>query len=95
MACGKPVITTDYSAHTEFCTSDNAHLIDWDELEDAYDGKWFHGQGQWMEFEDGQMEQLVNYMRVCYETRPSNIAGLRTAEEYSWERTADLILEYL
>ena len=27
MACGKHVITTDYSAHTEFCTEENAMLI--------------------------------------------------------------------
>ena len=27
MSAGKHVITTDYSAHTEFCTKDNAGLV--------------------------------------------------------------------
>ena len=44
MSCGKPVITTNYSAHTEFCTQDNARLIEIDSMEDAYDGKWFNGE---------------------------------------------------
>ncbi len=44
MACGKPVITTNYSAHTEFCTNYNSRLIEIDELEPAFDGVWFHNQ---------------------------------------------------
>ena len=43
MSCGKHIITTNYSAHTEFCNKENALLVDIDELETAYDGKWFLG----------------------------------------------------
>ena len=49
MSCGKQVIITDYSAHTEFCNEENSLLVNIDNKEDAYDGIWFHGQGRWAE----------------------------------------------
>ena len=45
MSCGKNVIATNYSSHTEFCNSENCMLVETTELEDAHDGKWFRGQG--------------------------------------------------
>jgi glycosyltransferase involved in cell wall biosynthesis len=52
MACGVPSIVTNYAGHTEFCTDDNSFLLPIDEMEDAFDGKWFKpgmnaNQGQW------------------------------------------------
>lgn len=89
MAVGKPVITTNYSAHTEFCTSDNSYLVDIDEMEDAYDGKWFHNQGQWANIGEKQIDQCVEYMRYCYKNRPENPAGIKTSEQFSWKNTVD------
>jgi len=88
MACGKPVITTNNSAHTEFCDGVNAFLIDTPEMEDAYDGIFFDGHGQWAEFDIDQEDQLIEYMRNCYKNRPTNISGVTTAEHLSWARTA-------
>ncbi len=92
MAMNKPVIVTNYSGHTEFCTKDNSFLVDIDELEPANDGKWFHGTGKWAKLSQPQFTQTVEYMRWAYEnTVYSNKAGLATAQKYSWNRTASII----
>ena len=43
MSCGKQVIATNYSAHTEFCNEENCMLVETTEMVDAEDGKWFRG----------------------------------------------------
>jgi len=98
MACGKPCITTNYSAHTEFCNKDNAMLIDINEKEIAYDGKFFHGLGSWAKIGDEQVEQLVCYFKDFYEKWLDNedlvnYNGIRTAEQFSWSKTAGIISE--
>ena len=47
MALNKPVILTNYSAHTQYSTKDNSYLVDVDSTEAANDGIWFKGQGNW------------------------------------------------
>jgi glycosyltransferase involved in cell wall biosynthesis len=95
MACGTPVICTDYSAHTEFANEENAYLIDVEGTEKAHDGIWFHGQGEWAELDYEQEQQLIDYMRYCYDERPTNEAGIRTAKEYSWEKTSEKLEKIL
>jgi glycosyltransferase involved in cell wall biosynthesis len=95
LACGKPVITTNYSAHTEYCDEDNTYLVDIDTLEDAYDGKWFHGQGEWAHLGTNQIDQTIEYMRYCYKERPSNEAGIRTANQFTWEHSAKKLMEVI
>ena len=93
MACGKHIIITDYSGHTEFCNGINSLLIKIDSLEDAYDGKWFHGDGQWASFEENQMKELINNMRFIHEEKQAgrldvfNKAGIQTAQQFTWENT--------
>jgi len=87
MACGKPVITTNYSGHTEYCTNDNAYLIDIDSnnLELANDGKWFKGQGSWACIDDIEEESLISHLRYCYDnTLRENLHGVSTAEHFTW-----------
>lgn len=96
MSCGKPVITTNYSAHTEYCNNKNSFLIDIDAVEPAYDnmgGMWFHGQGNWAELDFEQEEQMIEHMRYCYNNRPANNAGIDTAKEFSWSKSAEKLLE--
>lgn len=93
MACGKQVIATNYSAHTEFADKDNCLLIDIDNNEEAYDGKWFfgneYGHGDWAGLSGCQIEQLIEHMRnVHKEKQKVNQAGLETAKKYSWKNTA-------
>jgi glycosyltransferase involved in cell wall biosynthesis len=68
MACGKPVITTNVSAHTEYCTKENAYLIETPNQEEAFDGTFFFGGGNWAEIDVDEEDQLIEYMRYCYET---------------------------
>jgi hypothetical protein len=100
MALGKPVIATNYSAHTEFCNNSNSYLINITDKEDAYDGKWFNGQGQWASLNEPQIDQLAGYLRFIYNAwKDSNRAvlmndeGIKTAQKFSWEHTADLVIE--
>lgn len=92
MALNKPIIATDYSAHTEYCNIDNCLLVEIDELEPAVDGKWFNGFGNWAKLGEKQLEQTIEYMRFVYKNNiRTNIAGLETAAKYSWENTASII----
>ena len=97
MSCGKHVIATDYSAHTEFCNEDNCHLIQVNELEEAYDGIWFKGQGRWAKIGKDQMEQTVEYFRFVHRQKQesgdiNNTMGIETAKKFSWNNTADSII---
>jgi glycosyltransferase involved in cell wall biosynthesis len=95
MSCGKPVITTNFSAHTEYCTHENSMLVDIDDTEPAFDGKWFFGQGNWAKFGPDQFDQTVDYMKDAYLNRPNNPKGIETAQKYSWENTAKCVINAL
>jgi len=97
MSCGKHVIATDYSAHTEFCNEENCRLIKLDKLEDAFDGKWFFRQGQWGSLGDKQRASIVKNFREVHELKQNgslgvNDSGIETARKYSWENTASRII---
>jgi glycosyltransferase involved in cell wall biosynthesis len=92
MAMNKPVIVTNYSAHTEYCNKDNSYLVDIDETEPANDGKWFKGFGNWAKITDKQIEQIIHYMKYVYHNGIySNPSGVATANHYSWNHTANII----
>ena len=92
----KPVITTFYSGHTEFCTEENSYLVSVDELEKAYDGRYFMGDGNWAKIGKSQEDQIIQYMRYCYENKiKENTGAVETAKKYNWTNTADCILRNL
>lgn len=92
MALNKPVIATNYSAHTEYCDNNNCYLVNIEELEIANDGKWFFGQGKWAKLAENQMEQTVDHMRSVYNNSVmENPSGLETAKKYSWNNTCSII----
>ena len=92
MALNKPVIATNYSAHTEYCDTNNSYLVDVKDLEIANDGKWFFGQGKWAKLADNEMEQTVLHMRNVYNNNiKDNPSGLETAKKYSWNNTSNII----
>ena len=98
MSCGKHVIATNYSGHTEFCTTENAHLINIDNLETAYDGVWFHGdRGFWAEISENQKDQTIEHMRSIYHKKNEgslspNTSGINTAVKFSWKNSANELL---
>lgn len=96
MSMNKPLIITNYSAHTEYCNKDNSYLIDIDNIIPAIDNIWFNGDGNWAEFGDNQFEQTVEHMKYVYSHRVcTNEAGLKTAQEYSWTKTAHDLYHHL
>lgn len=96
MAMNKPVIASNYSAHTEYCTSDNSFLVDMTDVEPAIDHKWFFGQSNWGKIEDKQIEQTIDYMKYCYNNNiNTNHNGLQTAQKLTWANTANAIVGIL
>ena len=92
MAMNKPIITTFYSAHTEYCDEENSNLVYVQEKELAYDDKWFNGQGNWAKLGDSELEQVVYHMRNVYTNSiRSNPQGVVTAQKYNWAHTAKII----
>lgn len=96
LSCNKPVIITGYSGHTEFCDQFNSYLVKIDELEQAFDGIWFHGTGNWAKIGDNQIDQFVEYMRFCYKTRMNiNPNGRSRAEALDWKNVSKQISEII
>jgi glycosyltransferase involved in cell wall biosynthesis len=101
MACGKHVIATNYSAHTEFCNADNANLIEIEAKEVAYDGIWFHGQtGKWAAMKENQLDQLISHMRSIHKLKQDNLlklnySAIQTSHQFSWKNTAEMVIKYV
>ena len=47
LSCGRYVVATNCTAHTQFLSAENAFLIKADKKVPAIDGKWFDGRGNW------------------------------------------------
>lgn len=101
MSCGKEVIATYHSAHTEFCTTENSYgIVAIDEVEPAYDGVWFHGQGNWAKLEDRHIDQMSTCMKLVHSRKQGgdelfNHHGVETAKQYSWENSTKKLVEAL
>jgi glycosyltransferase involved in cell wall biosynthesis len=96
MAMNKPIIATNYSAHTEYLTDKNSFMVGVDETEPANDGKWFHGFGNWAKLGQKQLDQTIDIMRYVYNNNiKSNPEGILTANHYNWENTVDSILKHI
>ena len=107
ISCNKPVITTNYSGHTEFCTEENSLCIndDEDELEladDAVEGvmgrKWFdpNNGGEWLKITPSMEERAIEHMRYCFKERlNTNEAGIATGKKYTWLNSARSLVKIL
>lgn len=96
MACGKHIITTNNTAHTEFCSKCNASMVEVTEIEPAYDGKWFFEQGNWGKLGQSQINQIAEYMLEFHELKQAgklstNLSGLDTADLFSWRNTVKIM----
>ena len=100
LSMGKHLIVTNYSGQTEFCNTNNSNLVDIDELEEAYDGIWFHGQGEWAKIGERQIEQAVEYMRKIHKLKQSgqlniNQKGIEMRHIFTWENSVSRLVSYL
>ncbi len=93
LSCGREVIATDYSAHTQFLNSGNARLIEIDGVERAH----ADSPGAWAAWQPRQHEALVHALRAVHETRrngplPMHEPGVETAKQFSWTSAARQLL---
>lgn len=98
LACGKPLITTDYSAQTEFARPHNSFLLQISEYEPMYDGKFFTSHvppgATWAKITDKNIDQLVDIMRFAYEDRFTG-ENINLVPDYTWENTICKLLPIL
>ena len=94
MSCGKHVIATNYSAHTEFCTQENSSLVSIRDVEPAFDNKWFFGQGNWANLDETAINELQTQMEKFIQNHDGglNLKGIETARQFNWDNTANGIL---
>lgn len=100
LAVGTHAIATNYSAHTEYINKDNCRLININRTETANDGIWFKGQGEWAEFGDEQMDELIHHLREVHRLKQTgqlgrNLAGIETSKQFSWQNSADAFVKGL
>lgn len=101
MSCGKQVIATNYSAHTEFCNASNSMLVDISSTELAKDGKWFTKDvGSWAKIDNNAKEQIVVHMREVFKEKSNNKLeineqGIATANLFSWINSAEKLLQHV
>lgn len=95
MAMNRPVITTNYSAHTEYCDSSNSFLVEATDLELADDGKFFNGAGKWASL-DSSLDNFIAYMKHVYSNKiNTNMAGVETSLKFNWNKTTNKIIDTL
>lgn len=100
LALGKHLLALNEHVYKDYCNEDNSILIPSSGMSDVYDGMFFHpnqdfNQGQ---FYDWTPESFYNgcdqvIQRVL--KNRTNEAGLKLQEEFTWEKTANLILKEL
>lgn len=94
LACGRHLIITNATAHTEFCNKENSNLIEMNSgYESAQDKVFFNGQFEWRKFGQNETDQAVEHMRNIHTLRKDgklslNKAGIQTGEKYSWKNSA-------
>ncbi len=89
MACGKPVIVTNYAGHTEYCNDQNSILLPQTKLVSAHDNKWFFGQGDWAEI---NINDLIESLRLSFKSGYTiNMQGIETSKEFSWKNSSQIL----
>lgn len=102
MSCGKHVIATNVTGHTEFINTSNCHILNTDKkMEWAFDDFFFDGKiGKWAALGEQQIDELAAHMKNVYEDDQNkclklNSYGIETAQRFSWENTVNKAMEAL
>lgn len=96
MSCGVPVITNAEHAHADYITPENATIIKSHRMVPAFDNMFFRNDGrtntgQWFDFQVNDLAQAM--ISVFQKGRKVNEAGIETAKRFTWQTTADKIVE--
>lgn len=102
MSCGKTVICSKYSGATEYLPEGcNYYIVPCgQDFEKAEDGKWFHGQGNWMKISDESVCLFANSMILAHQEKQKNRASINEANvevsrNFTWKNTAEKFVEGL
>ncbi len=97
MACGLPVIATDWSAHCDFMTADNAYPLPVEALVPAHARCPYYAGFRWAEPSYTQLRRLMRH--VFDNPEEARAKGQRASREvrqnWSWERAALKIIARL
>jgi glycosyltransferase involved in cell wall biosynthesis len=98
LACGRHLIITDCTAHSEYANKDNSYLINMTSgYEKAKDYVFFDGKSEWRSFGDDEFDQLVEYLRLVHKKNIEgslkiNKSGIETSKQFTWKKSS-LILD--
>jgi glycosyltransferase involved in cell wall biosynthesis len=96
LAMEVPTITSNYSAMTQYCNSENCFLIESTELVEARDERWFFGQGRWMDIGAPQQEQWISHLREIYKgVREGKKLKSGLGGEFCWRETANQMIKVI
>jgi glycosyltransferase involved in cell wall biosynthesis len=100
MASALPVIVTDYSAHRDFATPENAFLIRVERIIDVDDPIWFHPRLEYGQWAQPDLNHLKYLMRFVFQNRDeARQMGLNArkavTEKWTWAHSARTAHHYL
>ena len=96
LAIGKQAVVLNAHVHRDYCNESNSFLVEPSGMRPASDGIWFKpgesfNQGSWYEWED---EAALKAIGAALEVaKERNVEGEKLREEFSYERTANIIAE--
>jgi len=94
MACGKPVITTNFGGQTDFCTDETGWIIG-GELTEVQHELEYEGV-KWL---TPDIESLKGCMRFAYENRKITErfgkSAKETAKDMTWDHTAKKVKDLI
>jgi glycosyltransferase involved in cell wall biosynthesis len=94
MACGVPVITTNFGGQTDFVNNENGWLINSIPKENTWDILY-----EGIHWQEPLIDDIRKAMREAYNNpglvKEKGLKAIETSSEYSWDKSAKLISELL
>jgi glycosyltransferase involved in cell wall biosynthesis len=97
---GLPSIATNYSAHTEYLTTENdypeALLLNKLTEEVANDGRFFRGdRGTWMAPDIDEISEKLDYVYSNYTEIKQDFNADKIKQQFTWQNSATKLIEAL
>ncbi len=100
MSMGKHGLIHNCSAMKDWANAENATLVEPSCKKPVYDGIFFHegqpfNQGNIYGFDDEALNKGFDEVYSKYRVNPVNTPGLKLREDFTWQKTAQIILDNL
>lgn len=96
IACGKPIISTNYSGHSEFVNSSNSLIVPISRFVPARDNIWFSGLGTWADIDKNAQDITIEHMRNAYKNRlVDNYGVAETIQKFTWKNAAAAVFNLI